>query len=130
MAEADLIEVHGRMGAHKCVQTPSCRFFHDETIGDIPYALSRSRAAVAETPPCGGGAGGGAEAEAARVTVAPLCPGCGKACLPQCLMFDELYAKRAATNTTSTAAATTTTTTTAAAAAPLCQHSRLLHACS
>jgi NAD-dependent SIR2 family protein deacetylase len=25
MAEQDLVEVHGRMGLHKCVQTPGCR---------------------------------------------------------------------------------------------------------
>jgi NAD-dependent SIR2 family protein deacetylase len=67
----NLVEVHGRLGLHKCI-TPGCPFTLEKSHYNIKYDASLEDGQY-------------------RVNSVPACSSCGKPLMPQALMFDEMY---------------------------------------
>ncbi|KAL3894956.1 MAG: hypothetical protein SGPRY_013659 [Prymnesium sp.] len=67
-----MVEIHGRASLRKCIRA-GCIYERARSIEAEPIALSRSD----KGEPC--------------ISHLPLCPSCGEPCLPQVLLFDEMY---------------------------------------
>ncbi len=74
-----LVEVHGRLGLYKCFRK-NCRYSKSESIGGIE--LERD---------CCPKKGTRFKDGSLVIQKTPMCPSCKLPCLPQVLLFDELY---------------------------------------
>jgi len=74
-----LVEVHGRLGLYKCYRK-NCRYSQRESIGGIE--LERDCCPKKGTKFTDGNL---------VIEKTPMCPNCKAPCLPQVLLFDELY---------------------------------------
>jgi len=87
-----LIEAHGRVGLYKCSDDPGDG--SDSAVpGSCPFASQRSilPEMFSETTWLELGHGATEDCSSApRLTTPPPCPNCGRPCMPQALLFDEV----------------------------------------
>lgn len=79
LSPQNLIEVHGRLGLYKCI-SPKCKYSKGKSIEGI--SLERDCFPKSGTKFTDGNL---------AIQKTPMCPDCSIPCLPQVLLFDELY---------------------------------------